>query len=374
MDAALALDGLSPDVAAAARGDRAAYGRLVDAHGRLVASISLAIVKDLAASEDVAQDVFVAVWQSLPKLRSPQSFLPWLRQLTRNRAHKFLEARLRNKVSAARDEATEAVIAGAVDEQPGAEASLISLEERRAVAEALEALPDEAREILTLFYREGQSVKQVSALLGLQEDAAKKRLSRARVLLREDVLARFGEVAAKTSPGNAFTAVVIAALPTGSAGLIGAGAALAAKAGSVLLKVAFFFGGALLGLSCAICGILAGGKKLLAQSRDQRERRAVYLLVSAEIFWCVFFLVAYSFLQPLPNRWPALIAGLVFGAGLNTTIFLLRTRAIGRRLAAERSEDPTAALRQRRDIYWCVFGASAGAACGLSAVLYNFLR
>ena len=200
------------------------------------------------------------------------------------------------------------------------------------------------------------------------------RSARARALLREDVLARFGEVAAKTSPCHAFTAVVIAALPTGSAGLIGAGAALAAKAGSILLKVAFFFGGALLGLSSAIFAILAGGKKLLAQSRDQRERRAVYILISAEISWCVFFLVAYSFLQPLPNRWPALIAGLVFAAGLNTTIFLLRALAIGRRLAAERSEDPTAALRQRRDLYWCVFGAIAGAACGLSAVLYNFFR
>ncbi len=63
-------------VAAAARGDRSAYEQLVCDHRRLVATISLAIVGEVAASEDVAQEVFVAAWRGLARLRSPASFLP----------------------------------------------------------------------------------------------------------------------------------------------------------------------------------------------------------------------------------------------------------------------------------------------------------
>jgi hypothetical protein len=84
---------LGVDVTAAARGDRGAYRRLVEGHKDLVASLALAIVGDVHSSEDVAEEVFVHVWRSLPRLRSPHSFLPWLRQLTRNRPRKWIETR-----------------------------------------------------------------------------------------------------------------------------------------------------------------------------------------------------------------------------------------------------------------------------------------
>src|SRR5437870_1758670 len=80
----------SADVAAAARGEVAAFERLVKAHQSLVCSIALAIVRNIEASEEVAQETFIAVWRNLSKLRSPESFRPWLRQLTRARANDFL--------------------------------------------------------------------------------------------------------------------------------------------------------------------------------------------------------------------------------------------------------------------------------------------
>jgi DNA-directed RNA polymerase specialized sigma24 family protein len=78
------------DVVAAAGGDTQAYTRLVSANRNLVCSIAFAIVRDVGASEDIAQGVFVAGWQSLRKLRNPASFQPWLRQLTRNKAHEHI--------------------------------------------------------------------------------------------------------------------------------------------------------------------------------------------------------------------------------------------------------------------------------------------
>ena len=80
MSAPVALDDL---VSAAAGGDRDAFARLVDETRGLVASIALAILRDVDVSRDVAQDVLLVAWRDLRKLREPASFLPWLRQITR---------------------------------------------------------------------------------------------------------------------------------------------------------------------------------------------------------------------------------------------------------------------------------------------------
>src|SRR5262249_49933065 len=157
-----------------------------------------AIVRDVVASEDVAQDVFVAAWGSVGKLRNPSSFLPWLRQLARNQAHTFLRTRSRFR---RRHAAWEDDVAAVADPAADARGMLIEREDRRALAEAMEELPDEAREIVTLYYREGKSVRQVAELLGLGEDAVKKRLERARASLRQALLERAGEALRKTAPG-----------------------------------------------------------------------------------------------------------------------------------------------------------------------------
>ena len=60
---------LEPLVTAAARGDAQAFATLVDHTSGLVTSIVLAVLRDLDASHDVAQDVFLAAWQNLPKLQ-----------------------------------------------------------------------------------------------------------------------------------------------------------------------------------------------------------------------------------------------------------------------------------------------------------------
>src|SRR2546421_4259694 len=98
------------DVIAARGGDTAAYARLVDAHRNVVCSISLAIVRDLDASEEVAQDVFITAWRGLSRLRNPASFGPWLRQLTRNRARHHARTRARQRLTLVDRDQLEAAV------------------------------------------------------------------------------------------------------------------------------------------------------------------------------------------------------------------------------------------------------------------------
>ena len=64
----------------------------------------------------------------------------------------------------------------------------ISKEEEAILWWSLEHIPQNYREPLVLFYREGQSVERVAEALELSEDAVKQRLSRGRKLLQQQVL------------------------------------------------------------------------------------------------------------------------------------------------------------------------------------------
>src|SRR5882672_274279 len=110
------------DILAARTGDRDAFARLVTRYRGLVASISLSTVGNVATSEDVAQEVFLAAWRDLGSLRNPSSFLPWLRQLTRHRA---LDAARGGRRPDRRGFVDVATLEAAVDPRPNAEDAVL---------------------------------------------------------------------------------------------------------------------------------------------------------------------------------------------------------------------------------------------------------
>lgn len=106
---------LQRELPVAAAGCEQAYGRIVRACQNTVTAIALAITRDIAASEDIAQEAFLRAWQRLAQLHQPASFLPWLRQITRNLARDWLRA---NRHRALSGEAADLAIAMAADPAP----------------------------------------------------------------------------------------------------------------------------------------------------------------------------------------------------------------------------------------------------------------
>ncbi len=239
---------LQYELPAASSGCQQSYGRIVIACQNTVTAIALAITRDVQASEDIAQEAFLKAWQQLHQLNSHASFLPWLRQITRNLARDWLRANRSRPLSG---EAAEIAISMAADPSPTAAEHLMRVEEEVAAEEIISALPAESRETLLLYYREGQSSQQVAALLGLSDAAVRKRLSRARATVREEMLRRFAAFARSSAPGTAFAAIVssavmLAAPSTASAIAIAssAGMAGAGKLGIGSLGVNTVAGGA----------------------------------------------------------------------------------------------------------------------------------
>src|SRR4029453_6173455 len=79
---------------------------------------ALALVRDFAVAEDVAQEAFVAAWASLPKLETPEAFPGWLRGIVGHCAHRVLRRRVLEAVPL---DSAETVPAGTAAPAPSAD-------------------------------------------------------------------------------------------------------------------------------------------------------------------------------------------------------------------------------------------------------------
>lgn len=379
MSASLSLL-VAEQLPAAARGDREAFARLVDATRSVVSSVALAIIRDTELSRDVAQDVFLSAWRELSHLRDPQSFLPWLRQMTRHRAYHVLrtERRRGRRINAVD---TDALLSMAVDEAPGAEATLLADEDRRVLAAVLDALPDDTREVVTLFYREGQSSAQVAQLLGISDSAVRKRLSRARSSLRMSLLDRFGDAARATAPGAVFTSAVMTALTLGAppAAVAATGSSIAAGAGSAfgVAKVGTIAASVLLPAAGGLAGVIFGTRQLKRQARSADELQALARFERASVALVLAVAVGFPLGFALTGSpWAPVLTFAAFIAGLASLHLFWLPHIVAARHALEAREDPEKARSTRaRERRAAILGWTAGILCGTAGLLAGlFLR
>jgi RNA polymerase sigma-70 factor (ECF subfamily) len=153
--------------------------------GRIFA-LSYSYAGDREDARDLAQEIFVRLYEARGQWPSGDEFLPWLFRVARNRSVDFLRRRSVRRPAATADE-TE--IAELADPAPGAEARVIESDRRGILHAALRGLSAINREIVVLRDVHGLPIQQVAAILGVPLGTVKSRASRARVELAERVLA-----------------------------------------------------------------------------------------------------------------------------------------------------------------------------------------
>lgn len=166
-------------VAAAARGEVAAFETLYRRHAARVHGVIARLVGNGPRAEDLTQDAFVRAWQALPAFRYESALGTWLHRLAVNTALMDLRGR-RGRLEEGED-ALESV--GVADSAGHRTALRLDLE--RAVA----SLPPGARAVLVLYDVEGWTHEEIAAELGIAVGSSKAQLHRARQLLR----ARLGD-------------------------------------------------------------------------------------------------------------------------------------------------------------------------------------
>lgn len=196
-------------LAASRRGERAAFGALIERYQGVVCAVSYSGTGDRSLSEDVAQDTFLAAWRQLDQLREVGRLRAWLCGIARNLARKARRARSRE---APVDPSTEPLALDAPMEATPFE-QVSEQESESLVRSALDRVPESYREVLVLYYREQRSVREVALALELSEQAVMQRLSRGRKYLADGVNQLVERSLRGALPRKSLVAGVLAALP-----------------------------------------------------------------------------------------------------------------------------------------------------------------
>ena len=170
-------------------GDGEAFGVLVDRYKGKVFSLAYGFTRDRAVADDLAQEVFIKAYCSLPKFKAESGFGTWLYRIAVNHARDFLRKDRRHQKEISMDAVGEAILSV---ESQSLEEKQDEEERRKTVQAALARLPEKYRVILTLRDIEGLSYEEISRILKLSPGTVDSRLHRARRKLREKLMGRLG--------------------------------------------------------------------------------------------------------------------------------------------------------------------------------------
>jgi RNA polymerase sigma-70 factor (ECF subfamily) len=167
----------------AQRGDKKAFGMLVDKYQRKLGRLLSRLIRDPAEVEDVVQESFIKAYRALPNFRGESAFYTWLYRIGINTAKNYLVAMGRRP-----QVTTDIEIEDAENFEDGnelrtmdtPETELMSKEIARTVNDTVASLPDELRTAITLREIEGLSYEEIATLMDCPIGTVRSRIFRAR--------------------------------------------------------------------------------------------------------------------------------------------------------------------------------------------------
>ncbi|MDB6129346.1 MAG: hypothetical protein JWM04_453 [Verrucomicrobiales bacterium] len=201
----------------------AAFSELVQRHVDLVYSAALRMVRDTHLAEDVTQGAFVALSKNAAKLHSEVVLSAWLHRTAQNIAAQTVRTEVRRRLREQEAVAMNDKFAG--DGVGGAQWQDVEPHLDAALGE----LGEGDRGALMLRYFEGKSAREMSAILGISDEASQKRVERAVERLRE-FMAKRGVTVGASGIAALVSANAVQAAPTALAGYISTAIALSGAA------------------------------------------------------------------------------------------------------------------------------------------------
>lgn len=144
--------------------------RLLEGYETKIYRLAVAMLRDGGRAEEVTQDVFLKVWRALPRFDGRAALSTWLYTIARNTC-----------LSVRRAESYRQTLP--LDDSVGADLNRTPSD--LALHQSVARLPDVQRAVITLFYFEDRSVRDVAAALDMSEGTVKSHLHRARRALGE---------------------------------------------------------------------------------------------------------------------------------------------------------------------------------------------
>ncbi len=170
------------------RGDMAAFEVLVEKYKQPVVNLMFRMVRDLEEAEDLAQTVFVRVFQSASRYEVSAKFSTWLFTIARHLCLNEIRRRGRHPAESLDAEPTDS-------DQPSrqfedarvfsAPEAFLQGELEEKIQEALEALPEKQRLAIALCRQDELSYEEIAEVLGCSVSATKSLIHRGRETLKQ---------------------------------------------------------------------------------------------------------------------------------------------------------------------------------------------
>lgn len=166
----------------ATAGDEESFSKLIEHYKNYVFAIILNFIKDQNEVENVAQEVFLQIYVSLPKY-DQNNFKGWIGRITTNKSIDYLrKKKTKFKEETLEDELIEII---EIDQRNNPEFLLVEKEKQKEIMKVLNSIPEIYRITIEKFYFQEKSYE----IIAKEEDVTTKtiasRLYRAKILLKE---------------------------------------------------------------------------------------------------------------------------------------------------------------------------------------------
>lgn len=159
-------------------GDEAAFGQVFRAHYNALCRYAMGIVGDAENAEEVVQDVFLRIWEKRETLEITSSLKSYLFRAVHNGCMNHLE---RHKKKVRLDEAPLKIVHQADTSAP----DIQSKELEKAIADALQTLPEQCRRVFELSRFEELKYREIAETLGISVKTVENQMGKALRLMRE---------------------------------------------------------------------------------------------------------------------------------------------------------------------------------------------
>ncbi len=194
------------------RHDSAAFSALVDRHRRMVFGCAYRMMGDEQEAEDITQDVFLRVYQALPRFRGESKFSTWLYKIVSNVCLNRLRKVKPDTVSIESNEEEQKFSPlRLADPDHTPETNLEWKQFCQRIHEMVSTLPPQYSAVVTLRHMQGMAYDEIADTLNLPLGTVKTHLFRAKerlkeILLEDGEFSTIGDIPAWASDTLAFSA------------------------------------------------------------------------------------------------------------------------------------------------------------------------
>lgn len=158
------------------QGDSKAFAVLVDRYKNMIFTLALKMVKNREEAEEVAQDTFIKMYNSLSKFKGDSKFSTWTYKIAYNTCLDRLKKNKKEENNISIDEFS----AHLIKTMDNALSALEEKERKQTIQNCLNLLPREENFLLTLFYFDDQSLEEIGKIMDISANNAKVKLFRSR--------------------------------------------------------------------------------------------------------------------------------------------------------------------------------------------------